>query len=385
MKVNKLLDFYAHGLLFAYLPLAFIMHILNVTGNSFLPNTFIILIAYLSGFLLLSFNRIKIDLNSLSVFLFILYCFVLTSIHYVNGDIIDQNGQSLFSFHLQILLLFAISYLYGKYARFTLNKLSYSILLLTLLSTYFIVDSGSLSLNFDLIDEDKKGVYLLLGGLQSIFLILFITKVENSIYKYLLFAVGCITLFFLNSRSALYLFIIAFLIYFLLFSNIKNKFYTTFIAGSFIYLFINNSLFSQALDANPRMFKVITGLSEDGSNISRNFLYEVGLSRIKESPLLGDYGGTIRDFGTIGSYIHNILSYWQVFGLLPFLASIYFFVIQALVIMYKSYKDRKLRQTSTYFILAVYLLISVIVAKSYVWYSAWFILGYLHTYNRSPK
>lgn len=385
MKVNNMINIYAHGLFFAYLPIAFIMHILNVTGKSFLPNIFVILILYLIGFILLSLHKIKLDLNSLYVFLFISYCFILISIHYLNGDIIDHNRQSLFEFHWQTLLLYTISYLYGKYSNFSVNKISYLVLLITLLFTFFIIDTKTMSLNFDLIDEDKKGVYLILGGLQSVFLLFFITRLENNFYKFLLLTLGCITLFFLNSRSALYSFIIVIAIYQILFSDIKNKIYTMLGVTLFVFFLIGSSVYSELLETNPRMLTLVTGISEDGSQQARNLLYEVGISRIKEAPLLGDYGGTIRDFGSIGSYIHNILSYWQVFGLIPFLASVYFFIIQTSIIAYNSYKYRKIRKNSTYFVLAIYLMLSLITAKSYVWYTAWFILGYLHTYNRNTN
>lgn len=44
-----------------------------------------------------------------------------------------------------------------------------------------------------------------------------------------------------------------------------------------------------------------------------------GIKNIKASPLLGDYGGQIRDLGEFGLYAHNVLSVWQQYGLMSFL------------------------------------------------------------------
>jgi hypothetical protein len=57
---------------------------------------------------------------------------------------------------------------------------------------------------------------------------------------------------------------------------------------------------------------------------SKSFLERLGMlsdgwSHIVASPLIGDYGGQIRDHGGFGYYIHNALSAWRQYGLLGFL------------------------------------------------------------------
>ncbi len=76
------------------------------------------------------------------------------------------------------------------------------------------------------------------------------------------------------------------------------------------------------------MFSILTDLEGDASQQARNALLHVGLKRTLESPILGDYGGVIHEFGNLGSYIHNILSYWQTYGLLPFILAVLFFILQ---------------------------------------------------------
>lgn len=44
-----------------------------------------------------------------------------------------------------------------------------------------------------------------------------------------------------------------------------------------------------------------------------------GWAAIKASPITGDYGSQIRDYGFFGSYIHNALSAWSQYGILAFI------------------------------------------------------------------
>lgn len=60
-------------------------------------------------------------------------------------------------------------------------------------------------------------------------------------------------------------------------------------------------------------------LDEMTSLIARGRVMDLGLQQIAASPVLGDYGGTLAAGRGIAGYIHNLLSVWQAFGLLPFL------------------------------------------------------------------
>src|SRR5690606_30322735 len=93
-------------------------------------------------------------------------------------------------------------------------------------------------------------------------------------------------------------------------------------------------------------------------------------------------------------YMHNILSYWQNFGLFVFMFAIYFFVIHPIKASLLIVFDRRkyLRVKGYVFLFSIYLIVMVLVSKSYAWYYSCFILGILHSYfkyretlNKSPK
>lgn len=44
-----------------------------------------------------------------------------------------------------------------------------------------------------------------------------------------------------------------------------------------------------------------------------------GVEAIKRSPILGDYGGQVRDFKNPGAYIHNMLDVWRQYGIIAFI------------------------------------------------------------------
>lgn len=50
----------------------------------------------------------------------------------------------------------------------------------------------------------------------------------------------------------------------------------------------------------------------------RQKFFASGWAAIKASPIVGDYGGQIRDHGFFGSYIHNALSAWRQYGIVAF-------------------------------------------------------------------
>ena len=69
---------------------------------------------------------------------------------------------------------------------------------------------------------------------------------------------------------------------------------------------------------------------DTSSLAARNLFLERGIQDIRRSPILGDYGAQMRGPGWdpglgwvgrfgLGAYIHNVLSVWQQFGLIPFL------------------------------------------------------------------
>ncbi|VVP34061.1 hypothetical protein PS870_04472 [Pseudomonas fluorescens] len=107
--------------------------------------------------------------------------------------------------------------------------------------------------------------------------------------------------------------------------------------------------------------------SSDASLNERSILLESGLAGIESSPLLGDYLGQIREFGSIGFYIHNALSMWQQFGLLGFALYIYLIVVSALI-GWSCYRRGVITpQTEVLIYLSLISLVGVLTTKSIFW------------------
>lgn len=75
---------------------------------------------------------------------------------------------------------------------------------------------------------------------------------------------------------------------------------------------------SNQVSAADRQSEILN-LPESASFQARLQMFYDGWSAIAASPLLGDYGGQMRDNGRFGDYIHNFLSAWRQYGMLGFL------------------------------------------------------------------
>ncbi|MCG7507052.1 hypothetical protein [Mesorhizobium retamae] len=62
----------------------------------------------------------------------------------------------------------------------------------------------------------------------------------------------------------------------------------------------------------------IGDLASSPSMHERSKYFWSGWESIKRSPLTGDYGGQIRDYGEYGTYMHNVLGVWRDYGIISF-------------------------------------------------------------------
>ncbi len=156
MTLNKLSDFYQQYLFIVYLPITFILWLLLVIGSPFIVGAHTLVIASIIIYIIISLNKIKLDLNYFLVIFFLIYCVSLTTIHYSHYDLIDLHNRSLAKYHYNLYLLYFASYLYGRYVSFKVNTINYIILAILLILISSIADISTYSLNFDLFDEDTK-------------------------------------------------------------------------------------------------------------------------------------------------------------------------------------------------------------------------------------
>lgn len=119
----------------------------------------------------------------------------------------------------------------------------------------------------------------------------------------------------------------------------------------------------------------IGGVSEDRSNIARWEILRASYDGLLAQVAFGDPGALVRNFGTMGAYIHNLLSVWQFYGVVPF------FIVVVLTL--EAVRQLFERQADGIFGFddfgsagLAYSVISVLVAKSLMFGLFWFFLGY---------
>jgi hypothetical protein len=178
-------------------------------------------------------------------------------------------------------------------------------------------------------------------------------------YRGLLMAVTAVTLYIIGSRTELALFLLT--------------------VSVFVFIHYRGAglkLMLLGITAVPAVL-LVTGFdvmgwvnaytSSDASLNERSILLDSGLAGIASAPFLGDYLGQVRDFGMVGSYIHNVLSMWQQFGLFEFALYIYLIGVSALI-GWDCYRKGKINpHTEALIYLSLVSIIGVLTTKSIFW------------------
>jgi hypothetical protein len=117
-----------------------------------------------------------------------------------------------------------------------------------------------------------------------------------------------------------------------------------------------------------RQFQVFD-LSESSSVIARNKFSDSAITSILKSPILGDFGGQVRDYNSIGSYAHNILSVWRqvgIFGLLVYVLLLLIPVFLSLrKLQSKTVGDEDLPRITAS--ISIFSLVLILGAKPFFW------------------
>jgi hypothetical protein len=174
-----------------------------------------------------------------------------------------------------------------------------------------------------------------------------------------------ICLFALFSRSSLYCFVIvAFL--FLYNQNKKIFFISLFSFVAFLYFSINNGLIED------RMLRLLIGASDTSQNMRQEHLTR-GLEHLSNNWLLGTFMGDIEsNFGNEGRYIHNYLSFWRQFGVIPFLLFFALLGYKSISICCAWIRDNDSNPVLQFlFYFTMFALLEIIMARSYVFPYIW--------------
>ena len=212
---------------------------------------------------------------------------------------------------------------------------------------------------------DGTGIYLMLADSFAIFSI-FLLCVNKDIKKQtIIILISIICLFALFSRASLYCFVIMSFL-FLYRENKKIFLIVALSFFAFIYFSISNGIIED------RMLRLLIGGSDTSQNMRTEHFYR-GLEHLSNNWLLGSFMGDVeKNFGNGGEYIHNYLSFWRQFGIIPFLAFFTILLYQTIYIFYAWFKQRVSNPTlNILFYFTIFALLEIITSRSYVFPYIW--------------
>lgn len=261
--------------------------------------------------------------NQYRAFVVVLAAFFIIVVLYValfDRATYDSNARSVTAFNVGVVLshVFALSvgaFLWRALAYGVVVLVCWLLLVLQVLSS---IDFASFSLSISAIDPDRIAVYLLYGDTFAVWSLLAVAVLRSDIARLSVYLGSLIIAFTLYSRTSFYALAFVFPIIMLRLGKPARVGAIAVFSGVVIafLLLYGESLFQH------RMFRFLLEGS-DASLSLRDLQAAAGYKAIFENWIGGDYAGQVRDFGVIGSYIHNILSYWRQFGLFAFVCLLY--------------------------------------------------------------
>lgn len=217
------------------------------------------------------------------------------------------------------------------------------------------------------------------------FYILIIAAVASSKGKayWLVLASSVVLLFMLTGRANLAIFVLAIAFYeFFTSNNVRKLLFLLVLPFAMLLALVIISVLTEKIADDGLASKMLFsyGLENDGSFNARYEQLINGIHSLKSSLLFGDASDLIRVSGSMGAYIHNILSWIQFYGLLSFfvLISVMALAFNKLAIDVKSLKQTG-KDDNPSVVFRVLLLISglvgVVIAKFALYTVLMFALG----------
>ena len=284
---------------------------------------------------------------------------------------IQDNITQLNLFYLGgSILAFIVGYSMMQVGRFKQHIIVGFVLLV--INVLVNINSTYFRLNLNIINSDQEGIYLMLGDTFGLWPLLSGAVVKKRFSRLIIVLVALFCLTMLNTRTSLYAFIMA--IPFLFRLKLGR-------AGILMAIIVSALIFlAPMLQSQENLIGRMYGSifsGEDSSMKSRLIQFDVGLTALAEHWFIGDYAGQVRDFGEYGAYMHNILSYWSQFGLIPFLLIISIWVrATRRAFRHINSSNNWEDPDSLFFVLAlVYFGVEVFASRSYLYFMAWLVLG----------
>ncbi|MCU4311794.1 hypothetical protein KTG68_06915 [Acinetobacter variabilis] len=315
-------------------------------------------------------------------FIFLFLFFILTSVSFQNiflnysGDILSYKNVLSFTvggviwFFIGVVLNFCKDLIKINYLIFILF-FYLAFLIVININEYFLIPYYSISIERGV---DELYNHLNIGSSYAILLILCMAVFKK--YDFYIFLLCLFLLYSLGGRGNLILFYFAVNIYWLLGGSYKKVALSVFFL--FLFLLFAAALFSNSSDTVLRMLSIVStaSISEDESFTQRMYIFNKSFIDFPKQALFGDPELIVKRFSSFGAYQHNILSFWQFYGV-----TVFIFISIFLIKIFKYIFINRLflvRYTNSRFLtlLTIFCFLSIVFVKSATFYPFWFCLGY---------
>jgi len=188
---------------------------------------------------------------------------------------------------------------------------------------------------------------------------------------------GMLVLFTMGGRTALTVFALT-----VLFLNLRGRVGRNILVmgltGALVIFIGRHAIETGFIDIESKPVRdmlFLDGLEGDNSFNGRRELLLGGLKDLEQQFWVGNFPLTVERNGYFSTYVHNILSAWQFYGFFVFLAiiSALLYCLRRMVVAM-----RRKATPATVFgaFMLIYVVISVVLAKSVMWNLLWFAIGY---------
>lgn len=312
--------------------------------------------------------------------LFLSFTFYVTLLILISPDKLDSWGNSGFILNLKILVYYWVFFLIGwnltnLYEYKSVIFFFWSLMLINL-GLHF--NTTNFSIDLKGFPSDLHGIYLFLGDSFALWSLLTISVLRRPFSVVLIAVISTAALFAFQSRASWYAFILIFPLIMLFFRK-SSRYFAIILVVLICFLALSGFIKTSTLQTlNSRMF-AIKSLDSDNSVIARKYLAQKGLEKLSRHWFFGDYLGQT-EYSNLGGYIHNYLSLWRQFGLIPFIVFLLFlgdFFTYGWILLRKIISRKKNISSENYFFLlgGLFSIIECIAARSYSNPFIWLFFG----------
>jgi hypothetical protein len=229
------------------------------------------------------------------------------------------------------------------------------------------------------IEEKEKVDYLRISDSFAILTFFILSTINNTYIRNAITILGGVLLFFTLSRASFLFFWLTIIILFLLKNRRRGILPFILLLGVVFAVITIVSNFPLGTLEEYRIIKFVRAPFQDESVQTRIIQFSEGLQRLSEHWLLGSFMAEVTEGRGRGHYMHNWLSFWESYGLIPFILSC--IMLGASIIgAIRTLRQKEIPNAQLFSALVgIYCFLSVTIARAYIWSFVWIAFGALGT------